>query len=247
VIVALSGAILLAASQAVSAYPFSASAFELLPRHCKAWYASMLTVKRRPELSQIGPDAKRKYRVAYWRKQMGKGWNFANHYCPGVLKLTWVEFPSTASPKARKKSVQLLKEAKDAMEYQLSLTPWTKNNVWLKADVYSRLGKIASLRGDRRQAIQEYEQAIKLDPKKTTYHLALASEFESFAMYDEAISALNRARAIKPESKAIARRLAKYEKEAASAAGQETAAPDATIEAAPSKPQGSDEPPVENE
>jgi len=88
VIVALSAAILLAAAQAVSAYPFSARGFELLPRHCKAWYAQMLTTKRKPELSQIGPDAVRKYRVAYWKKQMGKGWTFANHYCPGVLRLT---------------------------------------------------------------------------------------------------------------------------------------------------------------
>ena len=239
VIVALSAAILLAAAQAVSAYPFSARGFELLPRHCKAWYAQMLTAKRKPELSQIGPDAVRKYRVAYWKKQMGKGWTFANHYCPGVLRLTWAEFPSTA-PAGEKNRSKLLREAEQDMEYQLRLTTWTKKNAWLKADINSRLGKIASLRGDSRQAIRSYEEAIQVDPTKITFYLALASEFESVDLLDDAISTLHRARKIKPESKSIARKLRKLEEKAAASAGPEAASATAAKEDASHEKQRGD-------
>ena len=201
VIIRLIGLALLSSPAHSQDYRVSEFAFEIAPRHCKTFYTSLYM---RGTSIGIKIDTK-KYNIDRWRKRCGGACPFMNHYCPGLTALVEAEYPRLANSK--KPRGPLLMVAESGIRYLLDQSRWSKGNLWLKAEAHSKLAQVHRLRGNKKEAISEYQLAIHSYSKHIPAYVGLAEVFEQYSMYDDAIAELEKAQRHRPSSKILAKRI----------------------------------------
>lgn len=181
-------ALLVFCPQVQCAYPQTEFDFARLPRFC--W------------VRLKGPASSPEQQ--YWSKRIGPDFIHMHHYCEGMF------------------SAMLARVERDPMEkkqlYKASIGGYSyveehssPNFAW-RPRIHYEKGQVFEETGQLKEAVQEYQSAIKLNPKLTLAYAALSDLAVRSGRPAEAIEVLQKGLEQKPDSKMLLRRMGKLKK-----------------------------------
>ena len=171
-------------SQYLTAYPKTDSDFALLPPYCKA--RSGRTNKA---------DAEN------WKRRIGQGWVHIHHYCAG---LDYINKANVAYDSENR--IDLLNKALHGFSY---MQDRTGSKFILQPEISTQKGRVYLRLNQDGAALQEFHNAIKLNPKYVPAYSELGDYYRDKNKPEEARKILEQGLKHNPKSKALKRRLDK--------------------------------------
>ena len=168
----------------LAARPSTDADFALLPPYCKARYGKT-----------------NKADVANWKRKMGRGWTDIHHYCSGLDSAN-----KATRTLDKEKRIDLLNKALHGFSY---MQERTGSKFILQPEISTQKGRVYLRLNQDGAALQEFYNAIKLNPKYTPAYSALSDYYRDNNDPEEARKILEQGLRHKPKSKALKRRLDK--------------------------------------
>ena len=128
---------------------------------------------------------------------------FLNHLCPGLNALNHA-----------KKIVSNGIEKKYALQRAAAHFTYTLDHAKkfpFRSTVYVKRGTVYEMQGNIQKATQDYQEALKIDPKNVFAYSALAQIFEKLKNKTEATKIVNQGLKIRPNSRVLLRMKRKLE------------------------------------
>jgi tetratricopeptide (TPR) repeat protein len=168
----------------LAARPSTDADFALLPPYCKARYGKTT-----------------KADVANWKRKMGRGWTYVHHYCSGLDYLNKANMAFDEG-----KRTLLLNDAVKQFSY---VQEHTGSKFILQPEITTQKGRAYLKLGQDGAALQEFHNAIKLNPKYTPAYSELSDYYSDNNDPEQARKILEQGLRQKPKSKSLQRRLDK--------------------------------------
>lgn len=170
-----------------NAFPKTDLQFAMLPPYCEA--------RMRHENDLKGQ---------LWRKKLGPDFVHVHHYCAALNALNEA-YKTSYKEDTRGMLSRAIKEI-EYMEHQ------TSSNFILRPKIAYDKGTAYEGLKDYPNAISQYQQSIKYNPKLTPAYVALSDLYLKLNKKKEAMEILKQGLKFKPDSKALKKRLAKFSK-----------------------------------
>lgn len=167
----------------VTAFPETEADFALLPPYCKARFGKTNSA-----------DAKN------WKRKMGReSWTHIHHYCSGLDSLNKANMADS-----KDKRVDALKAALGGFSYMQEHAP---RKFILQPEISTQKGRVYLRLNQHGAALQEFYNAIKLNPKYVPAYSELGDYYHDNNNPEEARKILELGLKNVPESKSLKRRL----------------------------------------
>ena len=183
--VILLSSILIIPARYLAAYPKTDADFALLPPYCKARYGKTNSA-----------DAEN------WKSRLGRlGWTHVHHYCSGLDHLNKANMASDKETRTKE-----LRGAIAGFTYMQENAP---RDFILQPEISTQKGRAYLRLNQDGAAVQEFYNAIKLNPKYIPAYNALSDYFNNNNKPEEAKKILELGLKENPKSKSLKRRLNK--------------------------------------
>lgn len=163
----------------------NAREMRLMPSYCKAKFTA--------------PQGSPEWQA--WRGRIGENFIDLHHYCAALNFVNRYKGARSASDRSYN-----LKLAMDNFDYMVNAL---KPNFPLRAELYSNRGNVFKLQGRPREAIQDFNQAIEINPRLTTPYLQLIYLYEGEKKHNQSLEVAINGLRNNPNSKALQRRYLK--------------------------------------
>ncbi len=156
------------------------------------------------ELAALPPYCRAKWRDVgeaeqqRWRSTFGPNWSHMHHYCINLVEAMRAERES--NPEMRKRG---LDSARDGFRNHLQETEPTHV---LRYEIFYNLGRVSARLGDNEEAIQAFQESIRLRPQYVASYASLSDLYRKMGRTKDARDTLDAGLARSPNAKGLERR-----------------------------------------
>jgi len=178
--------------------------FGICPQAQSAWPTTDYDFARLPRFCWVRLKGKDTAEYQLWAKRIGPDIMHIHHYCEGLFSAMLARVERDPMEKR-----QLYKNSIGGFMYVEEHS--SKNFAW-RPRIHYEKGQVYEESGQIKEAIQEYQSAIKLNPKLALAYAALSDLAARSGRTDEAVEILRKGLEQKPDSKMLLRRMSKLKK-----------------------------------